>query len=79
MASATMATMVATGNRRSRMHGTPAILSGEDVIRVNSISSQYRLGPLANTGHANEAAQRPTQMTNAGQSGVGHWVDASSG
>jgi len=37
MPSATIATTVATGNRRPRMHGTPAILPGSEVILVNAI------------------------------------------
>ena len=35
MPSATMATTVATGIRKSRMHGTPAILSGLTEMREN--------------------------------------------
>ena len=37
--SATIATTVATGNRRSRMHGTPAIRSGEVEIRSKTIGA----------------------------------------
>ncbi len=43
--SATIATTVATGNRRSRIHGTPAIRPGSVVIRTNAMEKRYHWDP----------------------------------